>query len=70
MLDGLALDDGPDKEEEAIAEPAVEMEYYAEGEKASKEGINYFSREEARTIRDKDKAKAVTGGLSKEFEGF
>ncbi|GAX26082.1 nonsense-mediated mRNA decay protein 3 [Fistulifera solaris] len=69
LLDGLALDDGPDKED-AVDEGPAEMEYYAEGEKASKEGLNYFSREEARTIRDKDKAKAVTGGLSKEFDGF
>merc|ERR1712176_583768 len=54
LLDGLAMDDGPDLEDavpESIEEFGVE-----EGEKAAKDGIHYVGREESRLMKDKEGA--------------
>ena len=67
LLDGLALDHGPDDRPEPHDE-AEDMQYFAEGDKAAKDGIKYVAREDARNVRDKDAALPVSGGLGKEFE--
>jgi len=68
LLDGLALDDGPDQ---ATADGAAEtgsdggvdgygsMMMMLEGEKAKKDGITYVGREDARHVRGKDAAVPV-----------
>ncbi len=53
LLDGLAMDAGPDEEDDQAAEEFFGQE---EGEKAAKDGINYVGREEARQVRDKEGA--------------
>lgn len=70
LLDGLVLDSGPDKEDARMdgVEDGEDFELYMEGEKATKDGIKYVVREEARHIRDKDAAVPVTGGLGKKFD--
>jgi len=80
LLDGLALDDGPDLED--VAPPidddvmgddeAWEMAgtFHTEGEKAAKDGIAYVSRDDAKQVRDKDIAVAVAGNVfGKQFAG-
>jgi nonsense-mediated mRNA decay protein 3 len=56
LLDGLALDAGPDKED--FGKEAFEE--YLEGGKAAKDGINYVGREESRQVRDKESAVPLT----------
>jgi nonsense-mediated mRNA decay protein 3 len=70
LLDGLALKSGPDLEAEPKAEPmaAEDIQFFAEGEKAAKDGIKYVSREDARNIRDKETAVHISGELAKEFD--
>ena len=70
LLDGLVLSDGPDKPM-ADAAGAAEtdefgMQYYEEGKKASKDGITYAGRDEARQMESKDAAKPVNV-FGKEF---
>ena len=78
LLDELNLDDGPDIEDEdgnitadvddstnnegLFAQPTGQ-----EGVTAARDGIAYVNRETARTIRDKESAVPISGGLGKEF---
>ena len=54
LLDGLALDAGPDPEDRGDEE-TIEA-FLAEGEKAAKDGITYVGRDDARQVRDKEAA--------------
>lgn len=73
LLDGLVLDDGPDKEMGDV-EFNEDLEWggldqqgmVEEGEKAAKDGIKYAGREEAHNIKDKDAAMPVQS-FGKEF---
>lgn len=65
LLDGLDLESGPDPIPVAEEE---EIQLHEEGAKATKDGIKYVSREEARHVRDKETAIVVSGGLGKDFE--
>jgi len=73
LLDGLVLDDGPDKVMEGAAD-ADGMQYYEEGDKAAKDGIAYSGRDEARQMENKDAAVPVSGNvfgkeyMNKEFK--
>lgn len=66
LLDGLAMDDGPDPEDAANngVDDGGEME---EGEKAAKDGIQYVGREESRNVKDKDGA-VPQSTFGKEFD--
>lgn len=70
LLDGLVLSDGPDKpmaDAGGVAKTdEFGMQYYEEGEKATKDGINYAGRDEARQMESKDAAKPVNV-FGKEF---
>jgi nonsense-mediated mRNA decay protein 3 len=63
LLDGLALDAGPDEDmdDEGDGNNQIQREY-EEGEKAAKDGIQYIDREAARGIKDKEAAVPVSGG--------
>lgn len=65
LLDGLVLDDGPDDFDAANVENSQwQMQGVAEeGEKATEEGIAYVGRDDARQVRDKDAAVAVSGNV-------
>ena len=71
LLEELNLDDGPDNDEEddnidddtnTLMQPSGQ-----EGVTAARDGISYLDRETARTIRDKESAIPISGGLGKEF---
>lgn len=66
LLDGLALDDGPDEQDKGnyFDEDAINL--LEEGQKAAHDGIVYVDREEARTVREKDAAVAVSS-FGKDF---
>jgi nonsense-mediated mRNA decay protein 3 len=67
LLDSLALDSGPDMDNEEGEDAASQIPMaYAEGEKAAMDGIAFVDREAARSVRDKDAAVPVPG-LGKEF---
>lgn len=78
LLDGLALDDGPDDAlpEEFIPENTAMMgadeawevtgEIFTEGAKAAKDGISYVSRDHANQVRDKDTAVSISS-FGKQF---
>jgi nonsense-mediated mRNA decay protein 3 len=67
LLDTLALDSGPDMDnEEGEDAPSQIPMAYAEGEKAAKDGIVFVDRDAARSVRAKDAAVPVPG-LGKEF---
>lgn len=74
LLDGLALDTGPDEMNEAggerVGDDYVLAGTYEEGEKAAKDGINYVGREDARVLKDKDAAVPVAGGKLAEAIDF
>jgi nonsense-mediated mRNA decay protein 3 len=57
LLDGLVLDEGPDRSE-SCTDTAFGT---GEGEKAAKDGIGFVGREHAGQIRDKDAAKPING---------
>lgn len=66
LLDGLVLDDGPDKEmgdyelDEDLPWGGVDQfGMMEEGEKAAKDGLTYAGREEAQNIKAKDSAMPV-----------
>ena len=69
LLDGLVLDEGPDEKDAKekkltmTDEEAWEMAATSitEGEKASKDGINYVGRDASRQVRDKETAVPVSG---------
>ena len=61
LLDGLALEAGPDEEDVPL------QQFFVEGEKAAEQGLTYVSREEARHVRDKDAAVPVST-LGKAFQ--
>eukprot|EP00562_Extubocellulus_spinifer_P026928 CAMPEP_0178642254 /NCGR_PEP_ID=MMETSP0698-20121128/17054_1 /TAXON_ID=265572 /ORGANISM="Extubocellulus spinifer, Strain CCMP396" /LENGTH=603 /DNA_ID=CAMNT_0020282953 /DNA_START=80 /DNA_END=1891 /DNA_ORIENTATION=+ len=73
LLDGLVLDDGPDKVMEGATD-ADGMQYFEEGDKAAKDGIAYSGRDEARQMENKDAAVPVSGNvfgkeyMNKEFK--
>jgi len=74
LLDGLALDSGPDGNRVVDGNVVGDdkndefASMLLEGEKATKDGIAYVSREEARRVKDKDAAVPVSGGaLEKDF---
>mmetsp|Transcript_18278 Transcript_18278/g.25358 ORF Transcript_18278/g.25358 Transcript_18278/m.25358 type:complete len:633 (+) Transcript_18278:85-1983(+) len=85
LLDGLVLDDGPDKPDAKAAalkkdgggdddddEKFWEMGAIAgeEGDKAAKDGLTYVGREEARQVRDKESAVPVSGNaFGQDFMG-
>mmetsp|Transcript_2011 Transcript_2011/g.3090 ORF Transcript_2011/g.3090 Transcript_2011/m.3090 type:complete len:630 (-) Transcript_2011:2112-4001(-) len=82
LLDGLVLDDGPDKPDANAAavkkdgddddENFWEMGAIAgeEGDKAAKDGLTYVGREEARQVRDKESAVPVSGNaFGQDFMG-
>lgn len=66
LLDGLVLDDGPDKKMEDF-EINEDLQWggidqhgmMEEGEKAAKDGLAYAGREESLNIKDKDSAQPV-----------
>lgn len=60
LLDGLVLDDGPDRPDQSL-EDAMEAFGAGEGEKAAKDGIGFVGREHANQVRDKDSAKPISG---------
>jgi nonsense-mediated mRNA decay protein 3 len=67
LLEGLAMDAGPDEED---AEEQV-GDVFEEGEKAAKDGINYVGRDEARELRDRDGAVPLSSfGKNFELEDF
>ena len=69
LLDGLVLDDGPDRPDETLDDD-MQASGGGEGEKAAKDGIGFVGREEARQVRDKDSAKAISGSVfGKEYFG-
>lgn len=66
LLDGLVLDDGPDKKmkdfeiNEDLPWGGIDQHgILEEGEKAAKDGITYAGREESQNIKDKDSAMPV-----------
>ncbi len=63
LLDGLVLDEGPDRSEEGLGEDSCTDTAFGtgEGEKAAKDGIGFVGREHAGQIRDKDAAKPISG---------
>jgi hypothetical protein len=61
LLDGLALDAGPDPEPMIAAEEG-EVDF-VEGERAKKDGITYVARDAARLVRDRDTAVPVANGV-------
>jgi nonsense-mediated mRNA decay protein 3 len=78
LLDELNLDDGPDNEDEdediaGVADGGSNNGTFFTsptgqvGITAARDGISYVNREAARTIRDKESAVPITGGLGKEF---
>ena len=65
LLDGLVLNDGPDKKSEPMQEfdedaPWGLKNTVEEGEKAAKDGINYVGRDAARQLKDKESATTVS----------
>jgi nonsense-mediated mRNA decay protein 3 len=65
LLDALVMDDGPDPEDAAVPAPGGEdefdeMAFMEEGEQATKDGIKYVGRDEARNVKDKDGAIPLT----------
>jgi nonsense-mediated mRNA decay protein 3 len=67
LLDGLALDAGPDDEDEDEEQGVAHHQGpLAEGDRANKDGIKYVGREDARQIRVKDVAVPLTE-FGKEF---
>jgi nonsense-mediated mRNA decay protein 3 len=60
LLDALALDQGPDAQEDADMLPEDGETTYVEGEHAAKAGISYIAREDARIVRDRDVAVVAT----------
>jgi nonsense-mediated mRNA decay protein 3 len=69
LLDGLALDTGPDPEEAVTAAEEGEIDF-VEGERAAKDGITYVARDAARLVRERDTAVPVTGGVLGEEYNF
>jgi len=65
LLDGLALNEGPDNSE--MKDGWDPEELLAEGERAQKDGINYVGREDARNVRDKDAAVPVGSAFGMDF---
>jgi nonsense-mediated mRNA decay protein 3 len=63
LLDGLVLDEGPDRSEEGLGEDSCTDTAFGtgEGEKAAKDGIEFVGREHAGQIREKDAAKPISG---------
>lgn len=63
LLDGLALDAGPDPDPEPmIAAEEGEVDF-VEGERAKKDGITYVARDAARLVRERDTAVPVADGV-------
>ena len=63
-LDGLVLDQGPDKDmageiDEDEMWGGIDQNFVEEGEKAAKDGLAYAGREESLNIKDKDSAQPV-----------
>lgn len=54
LLDGLAVDNGPDQED--TNQDLLEQPYLEEGGKAAKDGIKYIGRDESRHVKDKESA--------------
>lgn len=63
LLDKLDLTSAPDETDQE----AADSELLLDGEKAAKDGIGYVMQEEARQLRDKDRAVPVAGGWGREF---
>jgi nonsense-mediated mRNA decay protein 3 len=68
LLDGLALDAGPDPEPMIAAEEG-EVDF-VEGERAKKDGITYVARGDARLVRERDTAVPVADGVLGEEYNF
>jgi nonsense-mediated mRNA decay protein 3 len=68
LLDGLALDAGPDPEPMIAAEEG-EVDF-VEGERAKKDGITYVARDDARLVRERDTAVPVADGVLGEEYNF
>lgn len=62
LLDGLALNAGPDEMNDAVGNEYALAEIYEEGKKAAMDRIDFVGREDARVIRNKDAAVPVAGG--------
>jgi hypothetical protein len=60
LLDGLFLDEGPDRADQDDTEIASGT---GEGEKAAKDGIGFVGREHAGQVRDKDVAKPISDNV-------
>jgi nonsense-mediated mRNA decay protein 3 len=58
LLDGLVLDQGPDKDTGKMGDAF--SGFTKEGEKAAEDTIGFIGREQAREVRDKDTAIAVS----------
>lgn len=71
LLDGLALDDGPDpedmhsKDNEMLGDDEAwsASAFVAEGEKAAKDGISYIDRDDSRKVKEKDSAVPVESNV-------
>mmetsp|Transcript_16303 Transcript_16303/g.23995 ORF Transcript_16303/g.23995 Transcript_16303/m.23995 type:complete len:603 (-) Transcript_16303:177-1985(-) len=70
LLDGLALDDGPDpadigKDKEMMGDEEAwsASAFLAEGEKAVKDGISYIDRDDSRKVKEKDSAVPVESNV-------
>ena len=76
LLDGLALDAGPDGDQDVgfDEDRPWGVASFAEGEKAAKDGISYLGRDYAQQVKDKEAATLVTSGtfskadLQKKFD--
>lgn len=74
LLDGLVLDDGPDKTvedgelvlDEDLPWGGFGQNIMEEGQKAARDGINYVGRDEAKQVKGKDVAIVATS-FGKEF---
>ena len=60
LLDALALDEGPDREDANMIEDDDGGKAFVEGGLADKAGIAFIPREEAREVRDRDVAVIAT----------
>jgi hypothetical protein len=60
LLDGLALDDGPDAIDINLDVNDNGLLDQEEGTRATRDGITYVGREDSRRVQNKDVARAVS----------
>ena len=67
LLDGLVLNEGPGQMNEEDQSEWGSHELLVEGERANRDGISYFGKDEARKIDNKDVAMPAGSTFGKEF---